>query len=112
MSMSITWTYQFPRVTFRDARLIGDAKEGRSTDGGWDPKVDSYAFPDRCAPNAEALTGDNERIVRRMNEARITMRERVTSSPLGLQATCTPAASWATNPYTRQKSPLPTLRTD
>ena len=78
MSMSITWTYQFPRVTFRAARLmVGDPKEGRSTDGGWDPKVDFHVFLDRYAPTAEALTGPNERIVRRMDEARIAMRERV-----------------------------------
>ncbi len=78
MSMSVTWSFHFPKVTFRAARLmVGDAEEGRSTNSEWDPRADFHAFLDRHAPTAEALAGENARSVGRMDEARITMRERV-----------------------------------
>lgn len=64
MSMSVTWSFHVPKVTFRDARLmVGDAEEGRSTNSEWDPRADFHAFLDRYAPTAEALAGENARSV-------------------------------------------------
>ena len=86
MSMSVTWSFHFPKVTFRAPRLmVGSAEEGLGTDSEWDPRQDFHAFLERFAPKTQELNGENARSAIRQDEARITMRERVVFHELECQ---------------------------
>lgn len=77
MSMSVNWTLNFPEVSFHDPRVMIKDETGGQTNPDWDPAQDLRKHLEQWAPKADRFGGDDDRNVRRRDEGRCTIMERL-----------------------------------